>query len=198
MKKFLPCLAIVGLCFSDAFAEKPSFVGSFKGFYFGPSLALGKTRIGVTQQRYKKTRAMIGGLLGYGHLLSSDLYIGGEAGLFHDTFSEKKAGQRIEKKGQLEGILRLGHVLQNNFLPYIGLGGSYSRYRMESATQKQTFHSADLIAETGVDVFVKPHLTIRSSVRYQRGLYIQKNSPAVSIEKKPQSLFLKIGVSYIF
>lgn len=180
-----------------SFATHPSFTGDFNGFYFGPALAVGKTRMGVTNQRYRTTHFMLGGLAGYGQVSPSDLYWGGEVGLFHDNFSQSKEGQKVEKNNQLEGVLRFGQLIQHNFLPYIGLGGAYSSYKMHTTTQNKNFHTSDLISEVGVDAFVKPQLMIRSSLRYQRALGSSASSP-VSVQKKPQSLFVKIGVSYIW
>lgn len=189
-------MGVVGLA-TAALAEPASFVGDFKGLYFGPAFAFGQTRIGVTNQRYRQTQVMIGGLLGYGHVFSSDLYVGGEFGLFHDTFSLKKEGQRVENNNHMEGVVRFGQLIQHNFLPYVGLGAAYAAYKMQSATQNKNFHTTDLISELGVDAFVNPHIIIRSSLRYQTGLCSHGSSSIVNIQKKPQSLFVKIGVSYI-
>jgi len=179
-----------------ALADPPSFVGDFKGFYFGPALAVGRTTIGVTNQRYRQNHLMVGGLFGYGHVTLSDLYYGGEVGLSHDTFSLKQNGQRVEKNNQVEGVLRFGQLIQNNFLPYVGLGAAYSDYKMQTSTQNKEFHTTDLISEVGVDAFVRSHWVIRSSFRYQRGLSTQGSLP-VDVQKKPNSFFIKIGASYI-
>lgn len=66
-------------------------VGNFKGFYAGPLAAYGKARVGVNDQRYKKTRLMAGILAGYGHVFQEKgLYLGNEWALISDTFSEKR------------------------------------------------------------------------------------------------------------
>lgn len=194
---FLIGLLSAALGFVAEGLAQPSFVGNFSGVYLGPSLGLGQTRIGVNNQRYRQTQVMAGGLLGYGQVFATDLYIGGEAGLFHETFSLKKQNQRIENTHQLEGILRFGQVIQYNFLPYVGLGFAHSAYRMRSDIQKKDFYSTDLISEVGVDAFVRPHMVIRSSFRYQTSLSTTGGS-SLNVQKKPQSLFIKIGVSYIF
>ena len=196
MNKFfligLSCLA------ANSFATHPSFTGNFNGFYFGPALAVGKTHLGVTGERYRQTHFMVGALGGYGQVSPSELYWGAELGLLHDTFSQRKEDQKVEKDNQIEGVLRFGQLIQQNFLPYVGLGGAYSSYKMQSATtQNKNFHTTDLISEVGVDAFVKPHLMIRSSLRYHRALGTTASLP-VSVQKKPQSLFVKIGVSYIW
>lgn len=196
MNKFF-LIGTIGLA-SIAMADSSHFTGNFKGAYLGPALGLGRTRIGVNNERYRQTQFMIGGLAGYGWVFATDLYLGGEVGLFQDTFSMKKHSQRIENKGQLEGMVRFGQIIQHNFLPYVALGAARSAYKMRSDTQNKDFHSTDLISEVGVDAFVLPHLTIRSSLRYQTGLRTSGNSSIVNVQKKPQSLFVKIGVSYIF
>lgn len=177
-------------------AEVPLFKGDFSGFYFGPALAFGRTHLGVTNQRYRRTHLMMGGLAGYGQVFSEHLYGGLEVGALHDIFSQKKEGQKVERTHQIEGVFRFGQVIQHNFLPYVGLGSAYTTYRMKTATVNKSFHTTDLIVDLGVDAFVKPQLMIRSSFRYQRALSSHASSPVV-VQKKPQSLLVKIGVSYI-
>jgi hypothetical protein len=195
MNKFF-LIGVVCLA-TTALAETPAFVGNFKGFYFGPALGFGRTRMGVTDQSYRQTQFIAGGLLGYGYVSSSDLYFGGEAGVFHDTFSQKKEGQRVEGNNHVEGLFRFGQLIQHNFLPYMALGAAYSSYKLKSNTQNKDFYTTDLISEIGAEAFVKPHIVIRSSLRYQRALHTHHNSLVTNIQKKPQSLFVKIGVSYI-
>lgn len=183
---------------SIAFADM-ALVGNFKGFYTGPLVAYGKGRVGVNNQRYKKTRLMAGVLAGYGHVFQEKgLYLGNEWALVSDTFSEKKEGQRLEKTGHLETLVRFGEIIENNFLPYAAVGGFYGRYKLKSDALNRKFHMSGWIGEVGVDAFVRPNITIRSSIRYQRGLRVYGGKDQVRVQKKPQEVLLKIGISYIF
>ena len=157
----------------------------------------GKTRVGVTDQRYKKTRLMVGALAGYGHVfLGTDWYLGHEWALVSDTFSDKKAGQRLEKSGHVETLVRFGEVIEHNFLPYAAVGGYYGFHTLKSPTIHKKFGVSGIIGEVGVDAFWLKNVTIRSSLRYERGLTTHGGDARVRVQKMPQGVLLKIGVSY--
>lgn len=193
MKKFItPLLLCVPL-----FTMADAFVPNFKGVYGGPVAVFGKTRVGVTNQRYKKTRLMMGGLVGYGHVFEgTDWYFGHEWALISDTFSDKKATQRLEKSGQVETLFRFGEIIEHKFLPYAALGGYHGFYTVKSPTLNKKFSVSGIIGEVGVDAFWVKNVTIRSSLRYQRGFKKHRGSPAVRLQKMPQGVLLKIGLSY--
>lgn len=198
MKKIYAAVALCALS-SFAVADVTPTVGNFKGFYLGPVAAFGKGRAGVNDQRYKKTRLMAGALAGYGHVFSEKgLYLGNEWALISDTFSEKKQDQRLEKIGHLETMIRFGEVIEENFLPYAAVGGFYGRFKLKSNTINRQFHMTGWIGEVGVDAFLRSNITIRSSLRYQRGLRTHGGKNQIRVQKKPQGILLKVGISYIF
>lgn len=178
-------------------AAADPFVGNFKGFYGGPVVVFGKSRLGVTNQRYKKTRLMLGALAGYGHVFSgTNWYLGHEWTLVSDTFSDKKAGQKLKKSDHVEALVRFGEVIEYNFLPYAALGAYYACHSLKSPTINKTFGVSGIIGEVGVDAFCLKQVTIRSSVRYQRGLAKHGGDAGIDVQKMPQGVLLKVGVSY--
>ena len=196
MKKIYSAVA---LCAISVLANgNVGTTNSFKGFYLGPALAYGKGRMGANNQRYKKTRLLAGAVAGYGHVFPENgLYLGNEYALLSDTFSEKKDGQRLEKMGQVETLIRFGEIIEHNFLPYAAVGAFYGRFRLKSNTLNRKFHMSGWIGEAGVDAFLRPNLTIRSSLRYQRGVHTYGGKNIIQVQKKPQEVLLKIGISYI-
>jgi hypothetical protein len=176
-------------------AADRSFVGNFKGMYGGLSLAYGSARVSVNGSSFRGFFPLVGGLMGGGQVINS-LYLGLEAEVDAMHFDCKRANGHLEKHQAFGGALRIGKVLQDNFLSYLSLGLSRAHYEYRSSSLKTSFDVWSFSPEIGVDAFVTPNFMIRSSVRYERATHISQKTRALYISKKPSTSMVKIGFFY--
>lgn len=179
----------------EADDSKVPIHGSFQGVYGGITGSLGYQRIRVNGQGFKITYPRLGINGGYGFLFNETGYLGLEAGGSKNWYRASRQGVRLTNPYEMEGLLRLGKVVEGNFLSYAGLGFSQERYRFHLNTVSKHFTSTSMIYEVGVDGFILPHTLIRSSVRYERSVHVSSD-PGITVNKKPHSVMLKIGVIF--
>lgn len=176
-------------------AAERSFAGNFKGMYGGMSLAYGYTRVSANGESFRGFVPLVGGLLGGGQVINS-FYLGLEAEVDAMHFDCKRQNGHLNKHQGFGGALRIGKILQNNFLSYMSLGMSQAHYEYRSSTLKTSFNAWSFSPEIGVDAFVTPNFIIRSSIRYDRGTSISQKTSALHVTKKPSTPMVKIGFFY--
>ncbi len=195
MKRIILLLSFLIFSSELSFADSKPFVGNFKGMYGGVSAACGRTRITVNNGGFRGFFPLIGGVVGGGYVIDT-AYFGVEAEVDYMKFSSKRGSAQLEKHPGIGGAFRIGKVLQNNFLSYLSLGISRSRYDYKSPTLKTSFDALSFSPEVGVDAFVTPTFMIRSSFRYEKGVHTSHKVPALQIGKKPVTSMIKIGFFY--
>ncbi len=176
-------------------AADRSFVGNFKGLYGGMSLAYGYGSVSANGGSFRGFMPLVGGVVGGGQVINS-LYLGLEAEVDAMHFNRKQPSGRLETHQGFGGALRIGKILQDNFLSYLSLGMSRTHYEYRSSVLKTSFNAWSFSPEIGVDAFVTPNFMIRSSVRYERGTRISQKTSALHIAKKPTTSMVKIGFFY--
>ncbi len=163
---------------------------SFNGGYAGVGLAYSYTKVDINNQTYKAKTPYFSMIGGWGRT-DNKLYYGFEGTLDSDQFSKKKDGKKLTKKFGLSAGVRIGRVIQENFLPYFKLGIRWDRYTYKKALPDNQFTSWMAVPTVGVDAFVEDWFLIRSEVEYSIGF---ANAHATKvISRKPKTFLVRAG-----
>ncbi len=177
---------------------KPTFKGNFQGFYIGASAGLEKTRLLVNSQLFSGCNKSIGPTIGGGFTFKEIYYVGLDGTVVHNKAHLKKPTAKLDKKDTYIIMGRFGKIIQDNFLPYMGIGEGIMYYNYRSPSQKASLRLKTIHFNVGVDAFVIENFLIRSSLRYSVTTSIHKSDPTLSVSKKPRIFSIEIGAFYKF
>ncbi len=184
MQKYI-CLIVLLIASTKSLAER-----NFNGGYTGIGLAYSYTKVKIDNQTYRAKTPYFNFFGGNG-FVSNDIYYGIEAGIDSDQSAKKKDGKRLTKFFGLSAGVRIGHVIQDNFLPYLKLGIRRDVYSHKKALPDDRFSSWMAVPSVGVDAFVENWFLIRSEIEYSMGFDNQNAKKPIS--RKPKTLLVRAG-----
>lgn len=156
-----------------------------------------------TKRKHHASSATLTAIAGYSGLWDQSHVYGVELRGGYDTFSKKKAGDKLTMDWTVGGRVRYGYILGGDWLPFVSLGTDYShgKYKFTRGTEGVTdnFSVWEVVPGIGVEWSLSEHVNFRADYEFafavnDTGL----NDSKVELYHGPHRHHVRVGVVWNF